>query len=69
MTEGAARVTQSAGVQTIRLLNEVRLLPRGQKVTVTLSSHDSTFGGTATGTIAVSRVTLNLSVLDRAVSH
>ena len=69
MTEGAASVQHSAGVLKIPLMNEVMLLPRGKKVVVTLSSHDATFGGTASGTIAVGRVTLKLSVLARAVSH
>ncbi|HEY2353633.1 MAG TPA: CocE/NonD family hydrolase [Gaiellaceae bacterium] len=69
VTEGAAAVKGRAGVLTIPLLNEMRLLPRGQKLTVTLSSHDSTFGGAAGGTIAVGRMTLRLSVLARAVSH
>jgi hypothetical protein len=45
------------------------LLPRGKKLTVTLSNHDATFGGTATGHIAVQRVTLKLSVLARAASR
>src|SRR5262245_53254888 len=68
-TEGAASVKTSAGVLKIPLLNEAMLLPRGKKLTVTLSNHDATFGGTATGKIAIQRVTLNLSVLERAVSH
>jgi hypothetical protein len=69
VTEGAAPVASGAGVLKIPLLNEAMLLPRGKKLTVTLSSHDATFGGTATGTIAVHRLTLRLSVLARAVSH
>lgn len=69
VTEGAAPLTKSAGVLKIPLLNEVRLLPRGKTLVVTLSSHDATFGGASGGTIAVGRVTLKLSVLQRAVSH
>jgi len=69
VTEGAARIVQSAGVLRIPLLNEAMLLPRGKKLTVTLSNHDATFGGTTTGKIAIERVTLRLSVLERAVSH
>jgi len=69
VTEGAATVKHGAGVLTIPLMNEVMLLPRGKKLVVTLSSHDATFGGTTTGKIAVGRVTLQLSVLARAVSH
>jgi hypothetical protein len=62
-------VKTSEGVLKIRLLNEVKFLPRGKKLVVTLSNHDATFGGTETGHIAVQRVTLRLSVLARAVSH
>lgn len=69
VTEGAAPVTQRAGVLKIPLLDEVALLPSGKRLVVTLSSHDATFGGTATRKIAVGRVTLKLSVLQRAVSH
>jgi hypothetical protein len=69
VTEGAALVEHPAGVLKIHLLDEAVLLPRGKKLVVTLSSHDATFGGAATGTIAVGRVTLRLSVLARAVSR
>lgn len=69
VTEGAAPVTQRAGVLKIPFLNEMALLPRGKKLVVTLSNRDSVFGGTATGSIAIQRVTLRLSVLQRAVSH
>jgi hypothetical protein len=69
VTEGAASVQHSAGVLKIPLLNEMRLLSRGKKLTVTLSNHDATFGGTASGSISISRVTLKLSVLARAVSR
>ncbi len=69
VTEGAAVVTKRAGVLEIPLLNETALLPRGKKVVVALSSHDSEFGGASGGKIAVGRVTLRLSVLQRAVSR
>jgi pimeloyl-ACP methyl ester carboxylesterase len=69
VTEGAAPVKNGAGVLRIPLLNEAMLLPRGKKVVVTLSNHDATFGGTTTGKIAIQRVTLRLSVLQRAVSQ
>lgn len=69
VTEGAAAVTSASGVLKIPLLNEMALLRRGKKLVVTLSSHDSEFGGTSGGKIAVGRVTLKLSVLQRAVSH
>ena len=69
VTEGATPVKATEGVLTIRLLDEVVLLRRGKKLVVTLSSHDGMFGGTATGEIAIQRVTLRLSVLRRAVSR
>ena len=69
LTEGAAPVKKREGVLTIPLLDEAVFLRRGRKLVVTLSSHDGTFGGTATGKIAVHRLTLKLSVLRRAVSR
>lgn len=69
VTEGAAAVTESSGVLTIPLFDEVAFLPRGKKLVVTLSGRDSTFGGAAGGTIAIRRVTLKLSALRRAVSR
>lgn len=69
VTEGAAAVKSGSGVLKIPLLNEMALLLRGKKIVVTLSSHDNEFGGTSGGKIAVGRVTLKLSVLQRAVSH
>lgn len=69
VTEGAAPVKHRRGVLTIPLLNEAVLLPRGKKIVVTLSSHDTTFGGASSGKISVGRVTLKLSVLARAVSR
>jgi hypothetical protein len=69
VTEGAAPLTKPDGVLTIPLLDEAVFLRRGRRLVVTLSSHDDTFGGTASGKIAVGRVTLKLSVLQRAVSR
>jgi hypothetical protein len=69
VTEGAAPVTKPAGVMTIPLMNEIALLPRGKKLVVTLVSHDSEYGESADGKIAVGRVTLRLSILRRAVSR
>jgi len=69
VTEGAATVTKRSGVLKIPLLNEMALLRRGKKLVVTLRNHDSEFGGSGGGKIAVGRVTLKLSVLQRAVSH
>ena len=69
VTEGAAAVTKRSGLLTIPLLNEMALLASGKKLVVTLRSHDSEFGGRAGGKIAVGRITLKLSVLQRAVSR
>jgi hypothetical protein len=69
VTEGAAPVEKRTGVLTIPLLDEAVLLRRGKKLVVSLSSHDSEFAGPAGGKIAIARVTLKLSVLQRAVSR
>jgi len=69
VTEGAAAVTKRSGVLKIPLLNEMALLSRGKKLVVTLSSHGGEFGGSGGGKIAIHRVTLRLSVLQRAVSR
>ena len=66
---GAMPVTETAGAMKIPLMKWMTFLPGGTKLVVTLLSQDSTFGGTAGGTIAVGRVTLQLRVLHRAVSH
>lgn len=69
VTEGAAPVEARAGLLTIPLLDEAVLLHRGKKLVVTLTSHDSEFAGAGGGKIAIRRVTLELSVLQRAVSR
>jgi dienelactone hydrolase len=69
VTEGAAPVKNREGMLKIPLLNEATLVPFGRKLTVTLSSHDAEFGGTAGGKISVGPVALRLSVLARAVSR
>lgn len=66
---GAVPVTTRAGVLRIPLMNWMTFLPHGTKLIVTLRSKDTTFGGAPGGTITVGRVTLKLSVLERAVSH
>ena len=71
VTIGAAPVTKPAGVLRISLMDEAVLLPRGKPLVVTLAgpSAGGVFSGDATrGTITVGRVTLNLSLLKRAVS-
>jgi pimeloyl-ACP methyl ester carboxylesterase len=72
VTEGAAHLTKPAGVLRIPLMDESVLLPRGKKVVVRLgaASKDGVYGAPAgqNGAITIGRVTLNLSVLKRAVS-
>jgi alpha-beta hydrolase superfamily lysophospholipase len=75
VTEGAARVTKAAGVLRIPLMDECVLLPRGKKLVVRLaaSSRDGVFqelgASGETNSITIRRVTLNLSLLKRAVSR
>jgi alpha-beta hydrolase superfamily lysophospholipase len=73
VTEGAVPLTKPSGVVRIPLFDEAVLLPRGKKLVVTLgaSSADGVYAeGVSQGSsITVGRVTLNLSVLKRAVSR
>ena len=69
VTEGAMPITQSAGVLKIPLLNYMQFLPRAKKLVVVLRSNSLRYGGSSGGKIAIGRVTLKLSVLQRAVSH
>jgi len=72
VTEGAARVTKAAGILRIPLMDESVLLPRGKKLVVRIaaSSKDGVFHAPAgQGNITIGRVTLNLSLLKRAVSR
>jgi hypothetical protein len=73
VTEGIAPIKAPDGVLKIHLLNEAVLLPRGKKLIVTLMRRDDEFhgsgGGTGSGKITVGRITLRLSVLQRAVSR
>jgi alpha-beta hydrolase superfamily lysophospholipase len=72
VTFGAARVTKKAGVLKIPLSDQAVLLPRGKKLVVTVGGE--TAGGVylavpgASGSLTVGRVTLDLSLLKRAVS-
>jgi len=72
VTFGAARVTKKAGVVKIPLSDQAVLLPRGKQLVVTVGGE--TAGGVyldapgASGSITIGRVTLNLSLLKRAVS-
>ena len=72
VTVGAARVTKKAGVVKIPLSDQAVLLPRGKQLVVTVGGETAdgvylSAGGS--GSIAVGRVTLDLSVLARAVSR
>jgi hypothetical protein len=74
--EGAAPIATPSGVVRIPLLDEVALVPRGRRIAVTVQSASpslaSVFQSTAPppgSTITVTRLTLSLSILDRAVSR
>jgi len=72
VTEGAARVTKAAGLLRIPLMDESVLLARGKKVVVRIaaSSKDGIFHAPpGQGNITIGRVTLDLSLLKRAVSR
>jgi alpha-beta hydrolase superfamily lysophospholipase len=70
VTLGAVRISKSAGVATIPLLDEVVNLPRGKRLVVTIgaSAANGLFTGeTAAGsTITIGRVTLKLPLLRAA---
>jgi dienelactone hydrolase len=72
VTFGAARVTKQAGVVRIPLSDQAVLLPRGKRlvVTVGMTTADGVYSlisGTAEE-LKIGRITLNLSLLKRAVS-
>jgi hypothetical protein len=72
--EGAAPIAAPAGVVTIPLLDEVAVLPRGTRVVVTIYSgyRAGVFGDEGPpppAKLTVERMTLDLSVLQRAVSR
>jgi hypothetical protein len=71
VTAGAAAVKKPSGVLRIPLMDESVLLPRGQKLVVTLGAAASGVYQAPAGTssIKIGRVTLKLSVLRRAVSR
>jgi pimeloyl-ACP methyl ester carboxylesterase len=72
ITEGAALLTKPSGLVKIPLMDESVLLPRGKKVVVTLGagSKDGVYQAPAGNkpTIRIGRITLNLSLLEHAVS-
>jgi dienelactone hydrolase len=76
VTVGAARLGKGAGVVKIPLLDEAVLLPRGKRLKVTVGgiSADGVYlplegGSGATPVIKIGRITLNLSLLRKAVSR
>jgi hypothetical protein len=78
VTFGAARIGKHAGVLRIPLGNQAVLLPRGKRLVVTVGN-ESANGVYRQGknppfpvgdnSITIRRVTLNLSVLKKAVSR
>jgi pimeloyl-ACP methyl ester carboxylesterase len=71
VTFGAARVTKPSGALKIRLSNQAVLLPRGKRLVVTVGGEtaDGVYGQAGgSGSITIRRITLNLSLLERAVS-
>jgi len=75
ITVGAAPIGKRAGVVEIPLLDEAVLVPRGRRIVVTVGSTtaDGVYlpvsGAGGSPTITIRRVTLNLSLLRRAVSR
>lgn len=74
VTQGAAPITSASGVVKVPLMDTAVLLPRGRRLTVRLGPTipEGVFNGTppppGQRTITIRRVTLQLSVLKRAVS-
>lgn len=73
VTVGAAPVTKAAGLLRIPLMDEAVLLPRGERLAVTVGATSPSGGFTegvpAGAAITVGRVTLNLPLLRIAVSR
>ena len=72
VTFGAARVNKQAGTVRIPLSDQAVFLPRGKRLLVTVGKGSA--GGAyaqagGSGSITIGRITLNLSVLKRAVSR
>jgi ABC-2 type transport system ATP-binding protein len=68
ITMGGVRIAKTAGVATIKLLNEAVVIPSGKKLVVTLGASSGadgiyTGGAPAGASITVGRVTLVLSLL------
>ena len=73
ITQGAAPVTAAAGLVKIPLMNEAFLLPRGKRLMVRIGPREGLFTANTPPpgkrAITITRVTLSLSVLRRAVSR
>ena len=73
VTVGAAPVTKAAGLLRIPLLDEAVFLPRGKPLVVTVGATSQggvfTQGVPAGAKVTIGRITLKLSVLERAVSR
>ncbi|MDX6479815.1 MAG: type transport system ATP-binding protein [Gaiellaceae bacterium] len=69
LTDGAARITQSAGIVKIRLMNEMAVVPRGKAIVVRIgaTSPDSLFADAVPdgASIRITRVTFTPAFLDR----
>ena len=71
VTFGAARVTKRSGVLKIPLSDQAVLLPRGKRLVVAIGGEtaDGVYAQTGdSGSITIGSITLNLSLLKRAVS-
>jgi hypothetical protein len=70
ITEGGTKISGSKGVATIHLMNESVVIPAGKKVTVTLAATSDAYSTNvpAGSSITLTRETLKLSVLTKAVS-
>jgi hypothetical protein len=72
VTFGAARVTKSSGLLKIPLSDQAVLLPRGKRLVVAIGGEtaDGVYAQAGRGgSITIGRVTLDLSLLRRAVSR
>jgi dienelactone hydrolase len=72
VTFGAARVTKQSGLLKIPLSNQAVLLPRGKRLVVAVGGETANgvyAQGGGSGSITVRGITLNLSLLKRAVSR
>jgi hypothetical protein len=72
VTFGSALVTTAAGVLRIPLSDQAVLLPRGQRLVVTVGGQtaDGVYAHAgSSGSITIRGMTLNLSLLRRAVSR